>query len=111
MTSRLPLLAALFLSLVSLPSLAQQNPAPPIYPSPGNPADAQSQQNVAAQENSQMPVFRVKVYARSARAVNYRNRGGSTMVDMRGTSLMPAITGHGGSSAIPDRKSTRLNSS
>ena len=104
MTSRLPLLAALFLSLMSLPSLAQQNPAPPIYPSPGNPADAQSQQNVAAQENSQMPVFRVKVYARSARAVNYRNRGGSTTVDMRGTSLMPAITGH----AKIDGKAGRL---
>ncbi len=53
--SKLPLLAALFLTV---PSLAQQNPAPPIYPSPGNPADAQSQQNVSAEENSQMPVFR-----------------------------------------------------
>ncbi len=88
--SKLPLLAALFLTV---PSLAQQNPAPPIYPSPGNPADAQSQQNVSAEENSQMPVFRVHVYARSARAVNYRHRGGSTTVDFRGTSLMPAITG------------------
>jgi len=88
--SHLPLLAALFLSI---PSIAQQNPAPPIYPSPGNPADAQSQQNVSAQENSQLPVFRVQVYARSAKAVNYRHRGGSTTVDFRGTSLMPAITG------------------
>ena len=40
-----------------------------------------------------MPVFRVHVYARSARAVNYRHRGGSTTVDFKGTSLMPAITG------------------
>lgn len=88
--SHLPLLAALFLSI---PSIAQQNPAPPIYLSPGNPADAQSQQNVSAQENSQLPVFRVQVYARSAKAVNYRHRGGSTSVDFRGTSLMPAITG------------------
>src|SRR6266700_850759 len=71
----------------AISALAQQNPAPPLYPSPGNPADAQSQQN------SQMPVFRVNVYARSARAVNYRHRGGSTTVDFRGTSLMPAITG------------------
>ena len=52
--SHLPLLAALFLAI---PSIAQQNPAPPIYPSPGNPADAQSAQDVSAQENSQMPVF------------------------------------------------------
>ena len=88
--SHLPLLAALFLAI---PSIAQQNPAPPIYPSPGNPADVQSQQDVSAQENSQMPVFRVHVYARSAKAVNYRHRGGSTTVDFRGTSLMPAITG------------------
>ena len=64
-----------------------------MYPAPGNPADAQSQQNVTAQDNSQTPVFRVNVYARSAKAVNYRNRGGSTTVDFRGTSLMPAITG------------------
>src|SRR6266567_2152950 len=75
----------------AISALAQQNPAPPLYPSPGNPADAQSQQN--AEQNSQMPVFRVNVYARSARAVNYRHRGGSTTVDFRGTSLMPAITG------------------
>src|SRR5437764_8973177 len=104
MTSRLPLLAALFLSLMSLPSVAQQNPAPPIYPSPGNPADAQSQQNVAAQENSQTPVFRVNVYARSARAVNYRNRGGSTTLDMKGTELEPQITGR----AKVDGKAGRL---
>jgi outer membrane protein OmpA-like peptidoglycan-associated protein len=88
--SHLPLLAALFLAI---PSIAQQNPASPIYPSPGNPADVQSAQDVSAQENSQMPVFRVHVYARNAKAVNYRHRGGSTTVDFRGTSLMPTITG------------------
>ena len=31
-----------------------------------------------------MPVFRVNVYARSAKAVNYRHRGGSTTVDFQG---------------------------
>jgi len=51
-----------------------------------------------------MPVFRVNVYARSARAVNYRNRGGSTTVDFKGTSLMPAINGH----AKVDGKAGRL---
>jgi outer membrane protein OmpA-like peptidoglycan-associated protein len=90
MRSHLSLLAALALAV---PAIAQQNPAPPLYPAPGNSADANSQQNVAADENSQMPVFRVHVYARSARAVNYRHRGGSTTVDFKGTSLMPAITG------------------
>ena len=43
----------------------------------------------------QMPVFRVNVYARSTRAVNYRHRGGSTTVDIKGTSLMPIDHGQG----------------
>ena len=87
--SHLPLIAGF---LLTIPCLAQ-NPTPPLYPAAGNAADAQSQQNVSADENAQMPVFRVHVYARSARAVNYRHRGGSTTVDFKGTSLMPAITG------------------
>src|SRR6204780_175205 len=97
----LPLLAALFLTIAAW---AQQNPAPPLYPAPGNPADAQSQANATALDNSQMPIFRVSVYARTARAVNYRHRGGSTTVDFRGTALMPAITGH----AKVDGKAGRL---
>jgi outer membrane protein OmpA-like peptidoglycan-associated protein len=82
----------------------QQNPAPPIYPAPGSPEETQSQQNVAEQQNSQTPVFRVNVYARSAKAVNYRNRGGSTTLDIKGTQLMPAITGR----AKVDSKAGRL---
>ena len=93
--------AALLLSIVSivlplfLPTFApaQDNPAPPLYPTPGNPADSQSPANPQALQNPDMPVFRVSVYARTARAVNYRNRGGSTTVDIEGTALMPAITG------------------
>jgi outer membrane protein OmpA-like peptidoglycan-associated protein len=84
--------------------LAQQDQAPPLYPAPGNPAEQQSQQNLANQVNSQTPVFRVNVYARSANAVNYRNRGGSTSVDFKGTDLMPSITGH----AKVDGKAGRL---
>ena len=64
----------------------------------------QSKQSVEAQKNSQTPVFRVNVYARSARAVNYRNRGGSTSLDIKGTSLMPAIAGR----AKVDGKAGRL---
>jgi outer membrane protein OmpA-like peptidoglycan-associated protein len=65
-----------------------------LYPAPSSQAQTESQQNTAAaQQNSDIPVFRVNVYARSARAVNYRNRGGSTTVNMKGTSLMPAIAG------------------
>ena len=103
--SSLPLLASLVLVL---PALAQQNPTPPLYPSPGNAADAQSAQNVSQSvsqdDNSQMPIFRVHVYARTARAVNYRHRGGSTTVDMRGTTAMPSISGK----AKVDGKAGRL---
>ena len=84
--------------------LAQDNSAPPIYPAPGSPAETQSKQNVAEQENGETPVFRVSVYARSTRAVNYRNRGGSTTLDMKGTSAMPEITGR----AKVDGKAGRL---
>ena len=56
--------------------------------------------SVWAQENStpvepmdQTPVFRVKVISRTTKAVNYRHRGGSTMVDFKGTSLMPEAGG------------------
>lgn len=91
---------------VFLPTLmlGQDNSAQPMYPASGSPAETQSQQNVAAQQNSQTPVFRVNVYARSAKAVNYRNRGGSTTLDIKGTQLMPAISGH----AKVDSKAGRL---
>ena len=85
-------------------AFAQQDQAPPLYPAPGNPAEQQSKENLATQENSQTPVFRVNVYARSARAVNYRHRGGSTTVDFKGTDLMPPISGH----AKIDGKAGRL---
>lgn len=98
-------LAALLLAATAW---AQENPAAPLYPAQGNHADAQSQGNSTAldnaNDNSQMPIFRVSVYARTARAVNYRNRGGSTTVDFRGTALMPAITGR----AKVDGKAGRL---
>jgi len=44
-------------------------------------------------DNSPLPVFRVNVSERTARAVNYRHRGGSTTVDFKGASLMPALAG------------------
>jgi outer membrane protein OmpA-like peptidoglycan-associated protein len=46
----------------------------------------------------------VNVYSRSAKAVNYRNRGGSTTLDMKGTDLEPQITGR----AKVDGKAGRL---
>jgi outer membrane protein OmpA-like peptidoglycan-associated protein len=90
--SHLLLLPAIFLTVTAL----AQNTAAPLYPATDSPAQTQSPANTAVLDNSdpQMPIFRVSVYARTARAVNYRNRGGSTTVDFRGTALMPAITGH-----------------
>jgi outer membrane protein OmpA-like peptidoglycan-associated protein len=95
----------LFVAVVVPSSLtALQNPAPPLYPAPGNTAEAQTQEKLSTQENQGMPVFRVNVYARTTKAVNYRNRGGSTTVEFKGTDLMPAISGK----AKVDGKAGRL---
>ena len=101
MRGHLSLVALLFSTMVFA---QEQNPAPPVYPAPGSPAETESRRNVAQQQDSQMPVFRVNVYARSAKAVNYRDRGGSTTLDVKGTDLMPAITGR----AKVDGKAGRL---
>jgi outer membrane protein OmpA-like peptidoglycan-associated protein len=89
-----PLILFLF-ALISGFSLAQDAPAPPPADSAPqqNPADSTVQQNPPV-DTDQRPVFRVTVYARTTKAVNYRHRGGSTMVDFRGTDLMPEVGGH-----------------
>jgi outer membrane protein OmpA-like peptidoglycan-associated protein len=82
--------------------VAQDNSGAPLYPSSPHPSQAPpSDQDAAPREmnqntgqNDPLPVFRVNVYARTTKAVNYRNRGGSTEVDFRGTDLMPAVGGH-----------------
>jgi outer membrane protein OmpA-like peptidoglycan-associated protein len=93
--------------------LAQDNnSSTPLYPVsphptqvPANGQDAAPQQvNQNTGQNDQMPVFRVNVYARTTKAVNYRHRGGATVVDFRGTELMPEIGGH----AKVDGKAGRL---
>jgi outer membrane protein OmpA-like peptidoglycan-associated protein len=86
----LPLLILTFLPALGF---SQDKQTTPLYPAPGKSAETQSQPNATPDQNSDMPVFRVSVYARSTRAVNYRHRGGSTTVDFKGTSLMPEITG------------------
>jgi len=40
-----------------------------------------------------MPVFRVTAVARTAKAINYQHRSGSTTIDFAGTSLMPNARG------------------
>jgi hypothetical protein len=88
------------------------NSAAPLYPDTAHPVQvptngqdaAPSRMNENTGQNSDIPLFRVSVYGRTAKAVNYRHRGGSTTVDFRGTQLMPAIQGH----AKVDGKAGRL---
>jgi outer membrane protein OmpA-like peptidoglycan-associated protein len=93
----------LFTSLLvtSLTVSAQQVPTP-MYPAPGNTADNQSA--TPAGQNGDIPVFRVRVTARNAQAVNFRHRGGSTTVDIRGTDQSPQVKGR----AKVDGKEGRL---
>jgi hypothetical protein len=62
------------------------------------------QDTTLIQPMDQTPLFRVTVVSRTTKAVNYRHRGGSTTVDMRGTELMPNVTGK----AKVDGKNGRL---
>lgn len=89
---------------------AQENSAAPMYPAAPHPQQPLgANQDAAPQQMNQntgqdIPVFRVSVFARTTKAVNYRHRGGSTIVDLRGTELMPAVGGH----AKVDGKAGRL---
>lgn len=58
---------------------------------PPNQDQGQGQQTVEPMEKT--PVFRVNVVSRSTKAVDYRHRGGSTRVDLKGTDLMPRADG------------------
>ena len=87
-----PVFAILFGALL----FAQETPAPP--------ASNTDQQQTTVEPMDQTPVFRVKVVSRTTKAVNYRHRGGSTIVDFKGTSLMPEAGGH----AKVDSKEGRL---
>src|SRR5579862_8294066 len=53
------------------------------------------------------PIFRVDVTSRTVRAVNYHNRQGTTHIDFRGTSLMPASRGEASVNAVTG--STRMS--
>lgn len=83
--------------------------APGTAPAEQNAAESPStqDQNSAEQaKNAQVPTYRVTVIERTTQAVDYRDRGGTTQVDIRGTSLLPKIdgnakvTGHTGRLAI-----------
>src|ERR1035438_10045420 len=42
---------------------------------------------------AQTPVYRITVVSRTSKAINYHHRSGSTMIDFRGTVLMPEARG------------------
>ena len=65
---------------------------------------AAQQENTPVEPMDQTPIFRVNVVSRTTKAVNYRHRGGSTTVDIKGTSLMPEAKGK----AKVDSKAGRL---
>src|SRR3954452_1941164 len=57
------------------------------------PNPTQQQQGVVANTGQPMPIFRVTVVSRTTKAINYHHRTGTTMIDFRGTELMPAARG------------------
>src|SRR5438309_2856020 len=121
---------ALF-STVALPLSAQQTSSPPAQdssppvqnsadqaapaqdnqtPASRNSDSSATDQTSAADQNTSgqqsQYTYRVNVVERSTQAVDYRDRGGTTQVDFKGTSLMPSVdgnarvTGHTGRLAI-----------
>ena len=53
----------------------------------------QLSENSARMAAGAMPVYRVTVTERTAKAINYRHRSGATKVDFRGTELLPKARG------------------
>jgi len=95
-----PATHALSVFIIFSGAVFAQQPAT-LYPDDPHPTQvANPQQDNAPQQMNQntqqndMPVFRVDVTERTTKAVNYRHRGGSTMVDFRGTDLLPNVDGH-----------------
>src|SRR6185312_11055704 len=81
-------------------SSAQQSNAAPGQSSPdsGQQPDTSTKQSATTSvqqpdSSNQTPTYRVTVVERTTQAVDYRDRGGTTQVDMHGTSLAPQITG------------------
>jgi outer membrane protein OmpA-like peptidoglycan-associated protein len=53
----------------------------------------QSTENAARMASGAMPIYRITVVGRTTKAVNYKNRGGATKIDFRGTPLLPKAHG------------------
>jgi len=53
----------------------------------------QSTENAARMAAGAMPIYRVTVTERTAKAINYQQRSGATKIDFRGTELLPKARG------------------
>lgn len=95
---------------IALPVSGQStsNPSPnsDSYPSSPTAIGHDHQSNTPDESEASQFNYRVNVIQRSTEAVDYRDRGGTTQVDFKGTSLMPEadgkakVTGHTGRLAI-----------
>lgn len=56
-------------------------------------AQTNSQTTLAVEPMAYTPTYHVTVISRTARAVNYKHRGGATKLDFAGTDLMPKANG------------------
>ena len=70
---------------------SQAQPAPQQSQPPQTQAQPAPSDQVEPMENT--PVFRVNVVERTTKAVDYRDRGGTTQVDFKGTQLAPQVDG------------------
>ena len=101
---KIKLFLPLALSAFTLLPLTAQQTTP--VPAPDQQNSTQAPPANASDTNDQTPVYRVTVVERTTEAVDYRDRGGTTQVDFKGTSLMPSVegnakvTGHTGRLAI-----------
>src|SRR5262245_8336374 len=75
------LIWAVALFYANLSAFAGQQPANPLQ--------------VQVQQSGTSPIYKVtiNVVERTTKAINYRNRSGSTRVDFRGTALLPEARG------------------
>ena len=64
---------------------AQAPPVPNLVQQPINNTDRMA--------TGAMPIYRVTVTARTAKAINYQHRSGATKIDFRGTELLPGSRG------------------
>jgi outer membrane protein OmpA-like peptidoglycan-associated protein len=85
-------------ALAAAPLMAQTTP-PAAEPAPQGSTTTtttttvQQNSNIKVEPMDETPTYRVNVVERTTQAVDYRDRGGSTEIQMRGTQLMPQITG------------------